>query len=47
MVETKLNAGRKKEESGRNHVALLELDEILVNKPQPHGDTKINRNGLN
>ena len=44
---TKLKAGRKKAESERCHVAPLEPEETLPGKPQPHGDTQINRNGLN
>ena len=48
MGKTKLNAGRKKVESERNHVALLETDaKTLAGKPQQCGDTQINRNELN
>ena len=43
----KLNAGRKEVESERSHVAPLEPDGTLPGKPQPCGDTQINRNGLN
>ena len=48
MGETKLNAGRKEMESERSHVALSEMDagQNLANRPKPHGDTQITRNGL-
>ena len=40
--------GERREELGRSHVALLETDaRTLASKPQPRGDTEINRNGLN
>ena len=45
--KTKPNAGRKKAESGRSHVAAegeRHLD--FAGKSQPHGNTKTNRNGL-
>ena len=46
--KTKQNAGRKEEELERSHGALPETDVgTLASKPQPHGDTQINRNGLN
>ena len=45
--KTKLNAGRKKMESVRSHVAPLETDTgTWPGKPQPHGNTQINRDGL-
>ena len=45
--KTKLNAGRKKAESVRSHVALPETDAgTLPGKPQPHGNTQINGYGL-
>ena len=48
MGKTKLNAGRKKAESGRSHVAPPETDaETLPGKPQPRGNTQITRNRLN
>ena len=48
MGKTKLSAGRKEEESERSHAALLETDtRTLDSKPQPHGYTDIDRNGLN
>ena len=45
---TKLNAGRKKAESKRSHVALPETDagQNLANKPQPCGNTQTNEDGL-
>ena len=37
---------RKKVESGRGHVAAKgERGQNLTGKPQPHGDTQIDRNG--
>ena len=41
--------GERKAESERSHVAPPETDarQNLVSKPQPCGDTQINRNGLN
>ena len=43
-----MNAGREKAESERSHVAVLETDaRTLPGKPQSHGDTQINTNGLN
>ena len=48
MGKTKLNAGRKKEEKERSHVALPDTDTgTFPGKPQPRGDTQSNRNGLN
>ena len=45
--ETKLNAGRKKAETGRHHVAAKgKRHQNLISKPQPRGDTQINRNGF-
>ena len=42
-----MNAERKEEELERNHVAPPEPDGTLAGKPQPHGDTQIDRNGVN
>ena len=39
--------GERKEESERSHAALPDTDGTLPSKPQPHGNTQINRNGLN
>ena len=48
MGKTKLNAGRKKAELERSHVALPQTEaRTLLGKPQPCGDTQINRNWLN
>ena len=48
MGETKVNAGRKEAESEKHHVVLPETDaETLAGKPQPCGQTQINRNVLN
>ena len=47
MGKTKLNAGKKEVESDRSQVAPLEPGKTLASKPQPRGDTQINRNGLN
>ena len=45
--ETKLNAGRKEAESERGHVAAKGKECYNLNgKPQPRGNTQINRNGL-
>ena len=45
--KTKLNAGRKKAESERSHVALPETDTgTLPGKPQPHGNKQTNGDGL-
>ena len=45
--KTKLNAGRKRAESERCHVALIETDTgTLPGKLQSHGDTQINGDGL-
>ena len=46
MGKIKLNAGRKKVVLERSHVAPPESVKILPGKPQPGGDTQINRNGL-
>ena len=44
---TKLKARRKKAESGRCHFAAKgERCQNITSKPQPCGDTKINRNML-
>ena len=48
MKKNKLNAGRKEAESERSHVSLPKIDaRTLADKSQPHGDTQINRNGIN
>ena len=48
MEKTKLNVGRKEAESKKSHVAMPETDARTLNgKPQPRGNTQINRNGLN
>ena len=48
MGKIKLNAGKRKPESGRNHVAPAETDaRTLPREPQPREDTQINSNGLN
>ena len=40
--------GERRTESERCHVAPPETDAgTLAGKPQPHGHTQINRNGLN
>ena len=45
--KTKLSAGKKKAESVRLTLSLLETDsEILPGKPQPCGDVQINGDGL-
>ena len=42
-----MNAWRKKAESEKHHVAAEgERSWNLTSRPQPHGDTRINRNGL-
>ena len=43
----KLNAGRKKKESERGHVAPLEPGGILSGKSQQRDNTQITRNVLN
>ena len=46
--KAELNTERKKVESKRSHVALSEMDAgTLPSKPQPRGNTQINKNGLN
>ena len=48
MRKTKSNAGKKKTESGESHVAPPKTDtRTSSGKPQPHGNTQINRNGVN
>ena len=47
MGKSKWHAGRKEAESERSHVAPSEPDGTLPGNPQAHGDTQINRNGLN
>ena len=48
MGKTKLNAGRKEEESKRSLVSSPETDaRILAGKSQPHNDTQINGDRLN
>ena len=47
MGKTKLNAGKRRVESERSHVAPPKQDGNFPSKPQPHGDTQITRNGLN
>ena len=43
MGKTKLNAGKKKVESEKSHVSMLETDiKILLSKPQSLGDTQMN-----
>ena len=43
-----MNAGRKEAEAERSHGAPLETDAgTLASKPQPRGNTQINRYGLN
>ena len=43
----KLNAERKKVETGRYHVtAEGEGYQNIISKSQPHGDTQINRSGI-
>ena len=38
----------RRAESGRSHVVPLETDAgTLAGKPQPRGNTQINKNGLN
>ena len=45
--KTKMNAWRKKAESEKHHVAAEgERSWNLTSRPQPYGDTQINRNGL-
>ena len=47
MGKTKLYAGRKKEKLERSHVSPPETDaKTLAGKPQPCGNTQINKNGL-
>ena len=48
MGKTKLNAGRKKAESRRSHVAPPETDAgwNLAGKPSPCGNIQINGDGL-
>ena len=46
--KTKLNAGRKKAESGRSHgAAVRDRCRNFAGRPQPHGDAQINGDGLN
>ena len=48
MGKTKPNAGRKKKELGRSHVAPPETDAgTLPGKPSPRGNIQINGDGLN